>query len=222
MSKLYHNFTNLLEPHNLSTCLKTRLGSNTRKNHSKYQMDKERVKKLVRELIIEIGEDPTREGLKDTPERIANMYEEIFDGYESDSELSVQFSEDSDVVVARNIQFYSMCEHHMLPFFGKIHIAYSPNGRVFGISKLVRLVEKYSKRLQIQERLTKNIADELFAQGVKGVVVLADAEHFCMKMRGVRNDATLTSSAYRGIYENKEEKESIMTMIRRRTPETSL
>ncbi|MEC4849014.1 MAG: GTP cyclohydrolase I FolE [Nitrosarchaeum sp.] len=184
-------------------------------------MDKERVKKLVRELIIEIGEDPTREGLKDTPQRIANMYEEIFDGYESDSELSVQFSEDSDVVVARNIQFYSMCEHHMLPFFGKIHIAYSPNGRVFGISKLVRLVEKYSKRLQIQERLTKNIADELFAQGVKGVVVLADAEHLCMKMRGVRNDATLTSSAYRGIYENKEEKESIMTMIRRRTPETS-
>ncbi|MEK6831686.1 MAG: GTP cyclohydrolase I FolE [Thermoproteota archaeon] len=185
-------------------------------------MDKERVKKLVRELIIEIGEDPTREGLKDTPERIANMYEEIFDGYESDSELSVQFSEDSDVVVARNIQFYSMCEHHMLPFFGKIHIAYSPNGRVFGISKLVRLVEKYSKRLQIQERLTKNIADELFAQGVKGVVVLADAEHFCMKMRGVRNDATLTSSAYRGIYENKEEKESIMTMIRRRTSDTPL
>ncbi|TRZ69627.1 MAG: GTP cyclohydrolase I FolE [Nitrosopumilaceae archaeon] len=185
-------------------------------------MDKERVKKLIRELIIEIGEDPTREGLKDTPERIANMYEEIFGGYESDSELSVQFSEDSDVVVARNIQFYSMCEHHMLPFFGKIHIAYSPNGRVFGISKLVRLVEKYSKRLQIQERLTKNIADELFAQGVKGVVVLADAEHFCMKMRGVRNDATLTSSAYRGIYENKEEKESIMTMIRRRTSDTPL
>jgi GTP cyclohydrolase I len=110
----------------------------------------------------------------------------------------------------------------MLPFFGKIHIAYSPNGRVFGISKLVRLVEKYSKRLQIQERLTKNIADELFAQGVKGVVVLADAEHFCMKMRGVRNDATLTSSAYRGIYENKEEKESIMTMIRRHTSDTPL
>ena len=185
-------------------------------------MDKERVKKLVRELIIEIGEDPSREGLKDTPQRIANMYEEIFGGYESDSELSVQFSEDSDVVVARNIQFYSMCEHHMLPFFGKIHIAYSPNGRVFGISKLVRLVEKYSKRLQIQERLTKNIADELFAQGVKGVVVLADAEHFCMKMRGVRNDATLTSSAYRGIYENKEEKESIMTMIRRRTSDPPL
>lgn len=185
-------------------------------------MDKERVKKLVRELIIEIGEDPTREGLRDTPERIADMYREIFGGYESDSGLSVQFSEDSDVVVARDIQFYSMCEHHMLPFFGKIHIAYSPNGRVFGISKLVRLVEKFSKRLQIQERLTKNIADELYAQGVKGVVVLADAEHLCMKMRGVRNDAILSSSAYRGIYENADEKESIMALIRRRPTENLL
>ena len=208
--------------HKITTSQKTRLGSNTRKNLSEYLMDQERVNKLVRELIIEIGEDPTREGLKDTPERIGRMYQEIFNGYESDSELSVQFSEDSDTIVARDIQFYSMCEHHMLPFFGKIHIAYSPNGRVFGISKLIRLVEKYSKRLQIQERLTKNIADELFAQGVKGVVVVTDAEHLCMKMRGVRNDATLTSAAYRGIYENKEEKESIMAMIRKPTSKASL
>ncbi len=178
-------------------------------------MDKDRVRRLVRELIIELGEDPTREGLRETPERMARMYDEIFGGYESDSELSVQFSEDSDVVVAKDIQFYSMCEHHMLPFFGKIHIAYSPNGRVFGISKLVRLVEKYAKRLQIQERLTKNIADELYGQGVKGVVVVADAEHLCMKMRGVRNDARMTSSAFRGIYENREEKEGILAMIRK-------
>ena len=185
-------------------------------------MNEERVKKLVRELIIEVGEDPTREGLRETPERIANMYKEIFGGYDSDSELSVQFSEDSDVVIARDIQFYSMCEHHMLPFFGKIHIAYSPNGRVFGISKLVRLVEKYSKRLQIQERLTKNIADELHSQGVKGVVVLADAEHLCMKMRGVKNDAKLSSSAFRGIYENKEEKAGIMSLIRQRGSDLSL
>jgi len=184
-------------------------------------MDQERVKKLVRELIIEVGEDPTREGLRETPERIANMYKEIFGGYDSDSELSVQFSEDSDVVIARDIQFYSMCEHHMLPFYGKIHIAYSPNGRVFGISKLVRLVEKYSKRLQIQERLTKNIADELHSQGVKGVVVLADAEHLCMKMRGVKNDATLSSSAFRGIYENKEEKAGIMSLLRNRSSDLS-
>jgi GTP cyclohydrolase I len=183
-------------------------------------MDEDRVKKLIRELIIEVGEDPTREGLRNTPERIANMYKEIFNGYDSDSELSIQFSEDSDVVIARDIQFYSMCEHHMLPFYGKIHIAYSPNGRVFGISKLVRLVEKYSKRLQIQERLTKNIADELFSQGVRGVVVLADAEHLCMKMRGVRNDATVSSSAFRGIYENKDEKEGIMTLIRKRASDS--
>lgn len=180
-------------------------------------LNKERVEKLVRELIIEISEDPTREGLQDTPKRIADMYDEIFAGYESDSELSVQFSEDSDTIVAKDIQFYSMCEHHMLPFFGKIHIAYSPNGRVFGISKLVRLVEKYSKRLQIQERLTKEIADELYSQGVKGVVVLTEAEHLCMKMRGVRNDARMTTIAARGIYENKEEKESVMAMIRRRS-----
>ncbi len=184
-------------------------------------MDDERVKKLVRELIIELGEDPTREGLRETPERIANMYKEIFGGYDSDSELSVQFSEDSDVIIARDISFYSMCEHHMLPFFGKIHIAYSPNGRVFGISKLVRLVEKYSKRLQIQERLTKNIADELHAQGVNGVAVIAEAEHLCMKMRGVRNDASMTTSAFRGLYEKKEEREGVISMIRKKHFETS-
>lgn len=177
-------------------------------------MNKERVKKLVRELIIELGEDPTREGLRGTPERIADMYEEIFSGYDSDSELSVQFSEDSDAVVVRDIGFYSMCEHHILPFFGKISIAYLPNGRVFGVSKLVRLVEKHAKRLQIQERMTKNIADELYSQGVKGVVVMSDAEHLCMKMRGVRNDATMTSTAYRGVYERKENREDVVAMIR--------
>ena len=177
-------------------------------------MDDERVKKLIRELIIEIGEDPTREGLCNTPERIASAYKEIFGGYDSNSELSVQFSEDSESVVIRDIQFYSMCEHHMLPFFGKIQLAYSPNGRVFGISKLVRLVEKYSKRLQIQERMTKNIADELFSNGVKGVAVIAQAEHLCMKMRGVRNNANVTTAAFRGIFEKKEEKENIIQIIK--------
>jgi len=178
-------------------------------------MDEERVKKLVRELIIELGEDPTREGLLGTPNRIASMFKEIFSGYDSDSELSIQFSEDSDVVVAKDIQFYSMCEHHILPFFGKIHIAYSPNGKVFGISKLVRLVEKYARRLQIQERLTKNVADELYSQGVLGVVVMAEAEHLCMKMRGVKNDAKMTTYAFRGIYESKKDKETILEMIRK-------
>jgi len=177
-------------------------------------MDEERIKKLVRELIVEIGEDPTREGLTKTPERVADTYKEIFSGYDSNSELSVQFSEDSEVVVVRDIQFYSMCEHHILPFFGKIQLAYTPNGRVFGISKLVRLVEKYSRRLQIQERMTKNIADELYSQGVKGVAVITEAEHLCMKMRGVKNNASVSSAAFRGIYEKKEEKESIINIIK--------
>jgi len=177
-------------------------------------MNKERVRKLVREIIIELGEDPTREGLRGTPERIADMYEEIFSGYDSDSQLSVQFSEDSDAVVVKDIKFHSMCEHHMLPIVGKISIAYLPNGRVFGVSKLVRLVEKHAKRLQIQERMTKDIADELYAQGVKGVVVVTDAEHFCMKMRGVKNDATMTSIAYRGYYERRENREDVVAIIR--------
>ncbi len=172
-------------------------------------MDEERIKKLVRELIVEIGEDPTREGLTKTPERVANSYKEIFSGYDSNSELSVQFSEDSEVVVVRDIQFYSMCEHHILPFFGKIQLAYSPNGRVFGISKLVRLVEKYSRRLQIQERM-----DELYSQGVKGVAVITEAEHLCMKMRGVKNNASVSSAAFRGIYEKKEEKENVINIIK--------
>ena len=181
-------------------------------------MDEERIKKLVRELLIEIGEDPTREGLTKTPERIASAYKEIFGGYDSNSELSVQFSEDSEVVVVRDIQFYSMCEHHMLPFFGRIQLAYSPNGRVFGISKLVRLVEKYSRRLQIQERMTKNISDELYSHGVKGVAVITEAEHLCMKMRGVRNDAFVTSAAFRGIFEKKEDKENIIQIIKNPSP----
>ena len=185
-------------------------------------MDDERVKKLIRELIIEIGEDPTREGLCNTPERIASAYKEIFSGYDSNSELSVQFSEDSEAVVIRDIQFYSMCEHHMLPFFGKIQLAYSPNGRVFGISKLVRLVEKYSRRLQIQERMTKNIADELFSNEVKGVAVIAQAEHLCMKMRGVRNNANVTTAAFRGIFEKKEEKENIIQIIKNPSKSSTL
>jgi len=177
-------------------------------------MDEERIKKLVSELIVEIGEDPTREGLTKTPERVADSYKEIFSGYDSNSELSVQFSEDSEVVVVRDIQIYSMSEHHILPFFGKIQLAYSPNGRVFGISKLVRLVEKYSRRLQIQERMTKNIADELYSQGVKGVAVITEADHLCMKMRGVKNNASVSSAAYRGIYDKKEEKENVINIIK--------
>ena len=185
-------------------------------------MNKERIQKLIRELIIEIGEDPTREGLRDTPKRIANMYQEIFKGYDSESELSVMFSEKSDIVIARDIEFHSMCEHHMMPFFGKIHIAYSPKDKVFGISKLIRLVEKYTQRMQIQERLTKNIADELHSKGVKGVIVIAEGEHLCMKMRGVKSNAKVITTAYRGIYDKKEARADIISLINNKGSKTLL
>jgi GTP cyclohydrolase I len=176
-------------------------------------MNKERIKKLVRELLVELGENPEREGLRETPERIAELYEEILDGYKMDSELDVTFSEESDVVVVREIQFYSMCEHHMLPFFGKVHVAYLPSGKVFGISKLVRLVEKYAKRLQIQERMTKQVADELQKMGVRGALVLAEGDHMCMRMRGVKNNSKIMTIAYRGEFEKKELREHIVSMI---------
>jgi GTP cyclohydrolase I len=176
-------------------------------------INKKRVAKLVRQLLLELGENPDREGLLGTPSRIADMYEEIFGGYRMDAELDVSFSEETDAIVAKDIQFYSMCEHHMLPFFGKIHVAYVPSGKVFGVSKLVRLVEKYSRRLQIQERLTKQVADELVRMGVKGALVIAEGEHLCMKMRGVRNDSSITTIAHRGIMEQKEVREHVMALI---------
>jgi len=176
-------------------------------------INKKRVAKLVRHLLLELGENPDREGLLGTPTRIADMYEEIFGGYRMDAELDISFSEETDAIVAKDIQFYSMCEHHMLPFFGRIHVAYVPSGKVFGVSKLVRLVEKYSRRLQIQERLTKQVADELVRMGVKGALVIAEGEHLCMKMRGVRNDSSITTIAHRGIMEQKDMREHVMALI---------
>lgn len=176
-------------------------------------LNKKKIAKLVRQLLVELGENPDREGLMGTPERMANMFEEIFGGYRMDAELDVTFSDETDVVIARDIQFYSMCEHHMLPFFGKIHIAYVPTGKVFGISKLVRLVEKYSRRLQIQERLTKEVADELMRMGVKGTMVIAEGEHLCMRMRGVRNNSSILTIGYRGVMEQKELREHVLAII---------
>jgi GTP cyclohydrolase I len=176
-------------------------------------LNKKKIAKLVRQLLVELGENPDREGLIGTPERMANMFEEIFGGYRMDAELDVTFSDETDIVIARDIQFYSMCEHHMLPFFGKIHIAYVPTGKVFGISKLVRLVEKYSRRLQIQERLTKEVADELMRMGVKGAMVIAEGEHLCMRMRGVRNNSSILTIGYRGVMEQKELREHVLAVI---------
>jgi GTP cyclohydrolase I len=180
---------------------------------NKSSINKKKIEKLVRQILIELGENPDREGLIGTPHRIAEMYEEIFSGYHMSSELEISFNEETDSIIARDIQFYSMCEHHMLPFFGKIHIAYVPSGKVFGISKLARLVEKYSRRLQIQERLTKEIADEIMRMGVKGVMVVAEGEHLCMRMRGVKNSGMITTVANRGIVAKTDAKEHLLALI---------
>jgi len=176
-------------------------------------INKNKIEKIIRQLLVELGENPNREGLIGTPKRIAEMYDEIFSGYKMNSELDVSFSEETNAIIARDIQFYSMCEHHMLPFYGRIHIAYVPNGKVFGLSKLVRLVEKYSRRMQIQERLTTEIADEVSKRGVSGVIVIAEGEHLCMKMRGVRNNNSIITIAYRGIFEEKGIRENILNLI---------
>ena len=176
-------------------------------------INKNKIEKLIRQLLVELGENPNREGLIGTPKRITEMYEEIFSGYKMNSELDVSFSEETNAIIARDIQFYSMCEHHMLPFYGRIHIAYVPNGKVFGLSKLVRLAEKYSRRMQIQERLTTEIANEISKRGVSGVIVIAEGEHLCMKMRGVRNNNSIITIAYRGIFEEKGIRENILNLI---------
>src|ERR687889_2351285 len=176
-------------------------------------INKNKIEKLIRQLLVELGENPDREGLVETPKRIAEMYEEIFSGYRMNAELDVSFNEETNAIIARDIQFYSMCEHHMLPFFGKIHIAYVPSGKVFGISKLARLVEKFSRRMQIQERLTKEVTEEIMKMGVKGVLVVAECEHLCMKMRGVRNSSLIMTIAHRGIMDQKELREHIIALI---------
>ena len=183
------------------------------------RLNRKRIEKLIRQLLIEIGENPNREGLADTPRRISDMYEEIFGGYTMDPQLDISFSEESDAIIAKDIHFYSMCEHHMLPFFGKVTMAYIPSGKVFGLSKLVRLVEKYSRRLQIQERLTKEIANEIMNMGVKGVLVVAEGEHLCMKMRGVRNGSLIMTMAYRGVLQQKELRENLLSLLYTPKPE---
>ena len=168
-------------------------------------MDKERIENAVREILIAIGEDPDREGLAETPKRVANMYVEVFSGLENDPKqfLKVFSEEDNDeMVVVRDIPLYSMCEHHLLPFVGKAHIVYIPaDGKVIGLSKLARIVDNFARRPQIQERLTSQIADFLNDNlHPKGVAVIVEAEHLCMTMRGARAAGAKTrTSALRGV-----------------------
>lgn len=167
-------------------------------------MDKERIENAVREILLAIGEDPDREGLVETPKRVANMYEEIFSGLSAAPERHLKiFNEgnNDEMVVVRDIPLYSMCEHHLLPFVGKAHIAYIPSEhKVIGLSKLARIVEDYARRPQIQERLTSQVADFLEENlQPKGVAVVIEAEHLCMTMRGARAAGAKTqTSALRG------------------------
>ena len=160
------------------------------------KMNPELIKQAVTMLLEGIGEDPKREGLVETPDRIARMYEEICGGaYQDAAEvLEKRFNVDSnEIVLEKDINFYSMCEHHMLPFFGKVHIAYIPDGEVVGLSKLARTVEVYARRLQLQEQMTAQIADALMDNlQPKGVMVMCEAEHTCMTMRGVKKPGSKT------------------------------
>ncbi len=173
-------------------------------------MDQEKIKEAVQLLLEGIGEDVNREGLKDTPDRIARMYEEIFEGYEKEPSevLSKVFSVNSrEMVLEKDITFYSMCEHHMMPFYGKAHIAYIPKDKVVGISKLARTVEVYARRLQIQERMTGQIADAIMENlECEGAMVVLEAEHMCMTMRGVKKPGTKTVTvAARGCFKDNED-----------------
>lgn len=168
-------------------------------------MDKERIQNAVREILIAVGEDPDREGLLETPKRVANMYEEIFAGLTEDPKQHIKlFNEQSndEMVIVKDIPFYSMCEHHLLPFFGKAHIGYIPSdNKIIGLSKLARIVDNFAKKPQVQERLTSDIADYLNDNlQPKGVAVIMEAEHMCMTMRGARAAGSKTqTSALRGI-----------------------
>ena len=170
-------------------------------------LDKERVEAAIRELLIGIGEDPDREGLRETPARVARACEELLGGMQEDpsAHLLKQFDEghSEEMVIVKDIPFSSMCEHHILPFIGKAHIAYIPlNGRVTGLSKLGRLVDGFAHRLQVQERMTTQIADSLMeALEPRGCLVVLEAEHMCMNMRGIKKTGSVTvTSAVRGIF----------------------
>jgi GTP cyclohydrolase IA len=169
-------------------------------------VDQKRIAAAVREILLAIGEDPDREGLVETPERVARMYEEMFSGLRKDPAIVLRktFTEKYDeMVLVKNISFESMCEHHLLPFFGKAHIAYLPNGRIVGLSKLARIVEILSHRPQVQERMTEELADLVMDElNARGVGVVLEAAHTCMSIRGVRKaDSVCATSAMRGVFQ---------------------
>ena len=184
-------------------------------------VDKVKIEQAVRLLLEGIGEDITREGLIDTPDRIARMCEEIYGGlgHEADQHLLKQFPvENNEIVLEKDITFYSMCEHHLMPFYGRAHVAYIPNGKVVGLSKLARTVEVYARRLQIQERMTAQIADDIMKYlAPQGVMVMLEAEHMCMTMRGIKKPGSQTvTMVTRGVFaENKELQDRFLQLVNR-------
>ncbi|WP_257347710.1 GTP cyclohydrolase I FolE [Pseudalkalibacillus decolorationis] len=184
-------------------------------------MDHKKIETAVKMILEAIGEDPEREGLLDTPKRVARMYEEVFQGLNQDPSEHFQtiFGEDhEELVLVKDIPFYSMCEHHLVPFFGKAHIAYIPKGgKVTGLSKLARAVEAVARRPQLQERITSTIAESLRdSLAPHGVMVIIEAEHMCMTMRGVKKSGSKTiTSAVRGIFENDQAaRAEVMSLIK--------
>lgn len=192
------------------------------KPESTRHFDRERAEAAVRELLIAVGEDPDREGLADTPARVARAYEEVFSGLGTDPTevLNTTFNEDHrELVLVKDIPFYSTCEHHLVPFFGHAHIGYIPghSGKVTGLSKLARLVEGFARRPQVQERLTTSIADALMDRlDASAAIVVIEAEHLCMAMRGVRKPGanTVTSAVRGGFQNNAATRAEAMALIR--------
>ncbi len=182
-------------------------------------VDHERLRRAVRELLIAVGEDPDREGLLETPDRVARMYAEVFAGLHTDPAVYLQktFTQKHDeMVLVKDIEFSSMCEHHLLPFIGKAHIAYLPNGQIVGLSKLARVVDAVARRPQVQERMTEEIADLIMTHlKARGVGVIVEASHSCMTVRGVRKPGamTITSSMRGGFLDNPMTRNELMSLV---------
>lgn len=188
-------------------------------------VDPTRLATVIRELLTALGEDPEREGLRRTPARVAEMLQEVLAGYWMDPADLINGAifevEDNDLVLVRDIEFYSMCEHHLLPFYGRAHVAYIPNGRIIGLSKIPRVVELFARRLQVQERMTRQIAD--FLEAVlhpQGVAVIVEAAHLCAMMRGVRkSQARMVTQALTGVFRTDPRHRSELLAHLRRPPE---
>jgi GTP cyclohydrolase IA len=188
------------------------------------QVDAKKIQSLTRELLIALGENPDREGLKGTPRRVADAMSFLTSGYRADPVKLINGAiftqETNSMVIVKNIELYSLCEHHMLPFFGRCHIGYVPSGRVFGLSKLARLVDMYARRLQLQERLTEQISQAVMDSiDARGVGVMIEARHLCMMMRGVekQNSVMVTSSVLGTFRESASTREEFLALIGSRT-----